>query len=142
MRWLVLLLCVACEHGDRAPAPTGRAALTGIPVGRPAGGGTLTPERVNPLADDHIAEVDGRKLFVAYNCVGCHGGRAGGGMGPSLRDPDWIYGDSDLEIYGSIVQGRAHGMPAWGLKLPDEQVWKLVAYIKSLRTDHEPEPPQ
>jgi cytochrome c oxidase cbb3-type subunit 3 len=33
-------------------------------------------------------------------------------------------------------------MPAWGTKLTEDQVWKLVAYIKSLRTPAEPNPPQ
>ena len=41
----------------------------------------------------------------------------------------------------SIVEGRSHGMPAWGVKLNDDQVWKLVAYIKSLRTPNEADPP-
>jgi hypothetical protein len=32
-------------------------------------------------------------------------------------------------------------MPAWGTKLPSEQIWKLVAYIQALGTDEEPNPP-
>jgi cytochrome c oxidase cbb3-type subunit III len=63
-------------------------------------------------------------------------------MGPSLRDVDWIYGDSDANVFSSIAEGRAHGMPAWGTKLPEEQIWKLTAYIKSLRTPLEPDPPK
>ena len=35
-------------------------------------------------------------------------------MGPSLRDADWIYGSSPANIYSSISEGRAKGMPAWG----------------------------
>jgi cytochrome c oxidase cbb3-type subunit 3 len=84
---------------------------------------------------------EGRTLFVHFNCVGCHGGRAGGGMGPSLRDVDWLYGDTDAQIFNSIAEGRDQGMPAWGTKLNDDQIWKLVAYIKSLRTPDEPNPP-
>ena len=62
-------------------------------------------------------------------------------MGPSLRDPDWIYGSSDAEVFASIAEGRAHGMPAWGTKIPQEQIWKLVAYIKSMNSPQEPDPP-
>jgi mono/diheme cytochrome c family protein len=62
---------------------------------------------------------------------GCHGGRAGGGMAPSLRDEDWIYGNRDAQIFSSIVEGRAQGMPSWHKQLTAEQTWKLVAYIKS-----------
>ena len=81
-------------------------------------------------------------MFVAFNCSGCHGGHAGGGMGPSLRDQDWIYGGKPAELYGSIADGRAHGMPAWGTRLPPAVIWQLVSYIDSLRTPDEPEPPQ
>jgi cytochrome c oxidase cbb3-type subunit 3 len=62
-------------------------------------------------------------------------------MGPSLRDTTWIYGSSDAHIFDSISEGRAHGMPAWGQRLPEDQVWKLVSYLKSMRTEMEPSPP-
>ena len=62
-------------------------------------------------------------------------------MGPSLRDRDWIYGEHDAQIFSSISEGRSHGMPAWHSRLDGDQVWRLVAYITSLRTRNEPEPP-
>ena len=112
------------------------------PVG-PVPGPTENPPRVqNPYAKDRGAMGEGRQLFVRFNCSGCHGGRAGGGMGPSLRDVDWLYGSTDAQIFSSIAQGRAHGMPAWGTKISEDQIWKLVAYVKSLRTPDEPQPPQ
>jgi cytochrome c oxidase cbb3-type subunit 3 len=91
---------------------------------------------------DREAMQEGRRLFVHFNCSGCHGGHAGGGMGPSLRDKDWIYGSDPAHIFASIADGRAHGMPSWGTRLPTEQVWQLTAYISSLGTSTEPEPPQ
>jgi cytochrome c oxidase cbb3-type subunit 3 len=97
--------------------------------------------RTNPLAGDPVAMQDGRRLFDWYNCSGCHGGNAGGGMGPSLRDKTWIYGDQDAQIFDSIAEGRANGMPSWGTKIPENQIWELVAYIKSMRTPQEPDPP-
>ena len=95
----------------------------------------------DPYIHDQVALREGRRLFVWYNCSGCHGGRAGGGMAPSLRDPVWLYGDSDAHIFASIAEGRGNGMPAWGTKIPEDQIWKLVAYIKSLRTPEEPDAP-
>jgi cytochrome c oxidase cbb3-type subunit 3 len=62
-------------------------------------------------------------------------------MGPSLRDTTWLYGNSDAQIYDSITEGRSNGMPAWGSKIPQDQIWQLVAYIKSMRTPEEPDPP-
>lgn len=62
-------------------------------------------------------------------------------MGPSLRDRSWLYGQSAASVFDSIAEGRAHGMPAWGVKVPEEQIWKLVAYIHSMRTEREPAAP-
>jgi cytochrome c oxidase cbb3-type subunit 3 len=95
----------------------------------------------NPFADDRGALSEGRRLFVNFNCAGCHGDHGGGGMGPSLRDNDWIYGSTDAKIFDSITEGRGHGMPSWQTKLTEDQTWRLVTYIKSFRTRNEPEPP-
>lgn len=62
-------------------------------------------------------------------------------MGPSLRDTTWLYGSRDDQIFDSIAEGRSKGMPAWGSKIPQDQTWKLVAYIKSMRRPEEPDPP-
>jgi cytochrome c oxidase cbb3-type subunit 3 len=62
-------------------------------------------------------------------------------MGPSLRDVDWIYGNRDDQIYSSIAEGRANGMPAWEPRMTADQMWKVTAYIKALRTRNEPQPP-
>jgi cytochrome c oxidase cbb3-type subunit 3 len=99
------------------------------------------PRPANPFANDRGAIGEGRRLFTGFNCGGCHGDHAGGGMGPSLRDEDWLYGNTDAQIFSTIAEGRAHGMPSWQSKLTEDQTWRLVAYIKSLRTRNEPEPP-
>jgi cytochrome c oxidase cbb3-type subunit III len=97
--------------------------------------------RRNPYANDPAAAAEGRQLFVRYNCAGCHGGRAGGGMGPSLRDSLWIYGNSDTQLLSTILEGRSAGMPAWAPRIPEQQVWKLISYIRKLGTAQEPDPP-
>src|SRR4051812_32558151 len=109
---LVFAACGNQEGPDatsRGTLPTGR-----VPVGPVPGPGTREQQQVsNPYADDAAATTAGRRLFVQFNCYGCHGGHAGGGMGPSLRDPDWIYGNADSQIFDSIASGRANGMPAF-----------------------------
>lgn len=94
----------------------------------------------NPYDNDPSALEQGRQLFVAMNCAGCHGGHAGGGMGPDLR-PDHIfaYGNAPANLFDSISMGRGMGMPAWGTKLPPDVIWKLAAYIQSLGTQQEPD---
>jgi cytochrome c oxidase cbb3-type subunit 3 len=83
----------------------------------------------------------GRRFFLAYNCAGCHGDHGGGGMGPSLRDDAWIYGDSHAQVADSIAEGRAYGMPAWEKMLTPVQIWQITAYLKSMRTTREPQAP-
>jgi cytochrome c oxidase cbb3-type subunit 3 len=111
------------------------------PLGPVPGPGDIAPV-ANPFGGDRTVLVEGRRLFVRYNCSGCHGGRAGGGMGPSLRDPSWIYGSTADRIFNSIAQGRAHGMPSWGVRIPEKEIWELTAYVQSLRTPDEPEAPR
>lgn len=135
-----LLASVSCKTSTTSvasssapPVPTSVGPIPGPP--------TTPPERPNPLNGDPVALQDGRRLFDWYNCSGCHGGHAGGGMGPSLRDPVWLYGDRDDQIFDSIAEGRSKGMPAWGSRIPEHQIWELVAYIKSMGTPQEPDPP-
>jgi cytochrome c oxidase cbb3-type subunit 3 len=131
----------ACE--SQPPDLTSNSAPPPIPtaVGPIPGPPSSAPGGTNPFAGDREAVAEGRQLFVRFNCSGCHGGRAGGGMGPSLRDVDWIYGSSDAQLFDSIAEGRAHGMPSWASKLTSDQMWMLTAYIKSLRTPNEPQRP-
>jgi cytochrome c oxidase cbb3-type subunit 3 len=102
---------------------------------------TVLGEVKNPYADDRAAVAAGRQLFTGMNCAGCHSAYAGGGMGPSLRDSLWIYGSTDAQIFSTIAEGRPYGMPAWGGRLPDDQIWQLVAYIRTLGTPDEPVKP-
>ena len=75
---------------------------------------------------------EGAKLFVAYNCIDCHGADGSGAMGPSLADGRWHFGGSAGEVFQSIYEGRPDGMPSWGGRIPDDQIWRLVAYVRSL----------
>lgn len=147
MRILLLVPIIAflLASGACQSTPASVAAGAAPPVSTTVGPVPGPPEeehfRTNPLAGDPVALQDGRRLFNWYNCSGCHGGHAGGGMGPSLRDPVWLYGNRDDQIFDSIAEGRSKGMPAWGTKIPEHQIWELVAYIKSMRTPQEPDPP-
>lgn len=143
---LVACLLLPGVAGCRRSSNTNAVAVsgpgtTGSPVGPVPGGIQPISYPKNPYAHDPVALQDGRRLFDWYNCSGCHGGHAGGGMGPNLRGPTWIYGNRDDQFYDSIAEGRSKGMPAWGTKIPETQIWELVAYIKSMGTPEEPDPP-
>jgi len=86
---------------------------------------------VAALLENPAAVQTGMRLFAQYNCNGCHS-NGGGGIGPDLMDDEWIYGGRLEQIHQSIVQGRPNGMPSWGGKIPDEQIWQITAYVRSM----------
>jgi cytochrome c oxidase cbb3-type subunit 3 len=53
-------------------------------------------------------------------------------MGPPLNNTGWRYGGAPADLYRSIHDGRPGGMPAWGGRLPPDQIWKLVTYLQTL----------
>lgn len=131
-----------CKQQSVAEAPMGTPPAVRTPIGPIPGPGNKDINLpANPYEGDQVAMVEGRRLFIWFNCYGCHGGHGGGGMGPSLRDPVWIYGSAPAQIFSSIAEGRGKGMPAWGTKLPQDQIWKLVTYIQTLNTSQEVDPP-
>jgi len=101
-----------------------------LPPGFPL---SLKPVAIrNPHEGDANAIGTGGKLFIAYNCLDCHGAEGSGAMGPSFQDGRWHFGGSAGEVFESIYQGRPDGMPAWGGRITDDQIWMLTAYVRSL----------
>jgi cytochrome c oxidase cbb3-type subunit 3 len=95
-------------------------------------GGTDTrPFVANPDEKNAYALAEGKRLFSWYNCNGCHA-EGGGDKGPALMDNVWIYGSEPQNVFATIVQGRPNGMPAFGGRIPENEVWELVAYVRSL----------
>ena len=39
------------------------------------------------------------------------------------------------EVFESIYQGRPAGMPAWGGRISNDQIWMLVSYVRSLQVN-------
>ncbi|MGJ0509812.1 MAG: c-type cytochrome [Methylocystis sp.] len=93
------------------------------------------PQVVNPVENNPEAIQRGMNYFNMFNCSGCHAPNAGGGMGPSLSNRFFIYGGAPQNVYLSIYQGRPNGMPSWGAMLPEEIIWDLVAYIRSISSE-------
>jgi cytochrome c5 len=104
-------------------------------VGHIQPGGVPVPRGMvlrNPFEGNAAALATGAKLYVAYNCIDCHGADGSGAMGPSLADGRWHFGGTAPEVYESIFHGRPDGMPAWGSLLSSDQIWALVTYVRSL----------
>jgi cytochrome c oxidase cbb3-type subunit 3 len=137
---LVALTAAACARssggGTTAATPgelPAETQLSGVPLGQPPGEPT-SPAGVikNPYEGDAAAVTEGKALFASMNCVYCHGDNGAGLIGPALNGHGWRYGGAPAQLYNSIHDGRPQGMPAWGARLPPDQIWKLVAYLESL----------
>jgi len=132
----------ACSHSEggssTGPPATGLPSageISAVPMGHIAGvtdSAALARSIPNPYAGNAQAVAAGKALYIKMNCAGCHAYNAKGNMGPDLTDTYWRYGGLPAQIYSSIHDGRAQGMPAWGAALPPQEIWKLVAFIQSL----------
>ena len=89
----------------------------------------------------------GKMLYIEY-CVQCHGGR-GEGWGwsnkippppvpiPDLSDPELMKQLSDQYLFdvikgGGEAVGKTRLMPPAGRVISDEEIWDVVAYLRSL----------
>ena len=81
--------------------------------------------------ENAYALAEGKRLFAAFNCSGCHG-NGGGGIGPPLLDSPWRYGSDLPQVFASIMDGRPNGMPAFRGRIVPQQAWQLAAYVRSL----------
>jgi len=84
-----------------------------------------------PYDDNAWAVSEGKSLYNAMNCSGCHF-QGGGGIGPPLMDDDWTYGSEPQQVFASIAEGRPNGMPAWKFMLSAQQIWEITSYVRSL----------
>ena len=84
-----------------------------------------------PYQYNAYAISEGKALFNQFNCSGCHS-NGGGGMGPPLMDDKWIYGSDPASVFATIMEGRPNGMPSWRGRIPNYEVWRIVAYVRSM----------
>ena len=91
----------------------------------------------NPYEGNAKRIAEGAKLFIAYNCMDCHGADGSGAMAPSFQDDRWHFGGTSGAIFQSIYEGRSDGMPSWGGRIGDDQIWRLVAYVQTLSKGHD-----
>ena len=118
----LLLSAFSCHREQRSIVPTAQEASRPRPASSALN---------NPYEGNAYAISQGQQLFDKYNCSGCHF-HGGGGIGPALMDEEWMYGSSPAQIYKSIAEGRPNGMPSWGGRIPEYQIWQLVTYVRSV----------
>ena len=101
-------------EAEKAKAAAGAAKMTG-----------------NPYERDGKAVAEGQGIY-AGKCSECHGKDLKGADGPSLVD-HLKFGEQDPEKYESIARGRPGGMPAFETELGRDRIWKVLAYVDSIR---------
>ena len=131
-----VLTMAGCQREQRAftlnPAASSPPATT--PVNTVLGdtaNADYRRQQEHTYQDNAYQVSQGEELYSAFNCVGCHA-HGGGDIGPALMDDKWIYGGEIDQIYLSIAQGRANGMPAFGGLIPPQQIWQIAAYVRSM----------
>ena len=122
--YALLLLALgfyASLHQARANEPSADAAVQ-----------AARPSDDDLRRSDWIA--DGRKKFISV-CAYCHGSKGNAGKVKSFTEREnW---DPQV-IHDVIVNGRTRGanvMPPWGGSIKDDEIWRIVSYIKSLSVD-------
>ena len=131
---LLLGVITACDREDRRfheRPPSGlQEEMTSLTTLRP-GPQTPTVHVATAYFENAWAIAEGQRYYNWFNCVGCHA-NGGGGMGPPFIDDEWIYGSDPEQIYTTIMQGRPNGMPSFKGRIPDSEVWKIIAYVRSM----------
>lgn len=112
--FVVALLCVTSTAFVTAQAPVA----------------AVVPES-NPLAGNPDAIQVGMGIFRS-RCADCHGMDARGVRGPDLTQV-WASGRTDAGLFRTLRRGvPGTEMPSVGPRTPDDEVWKILAYLKTI----------
>jgi len=118
----VLLLTLFCAGVTFATADGGW--LLKVPPGE--------HQKANPYQGQPDAIAAGHNIFEEH-CAKCHGPNAEGvKRRPSLHSERVQQEATVGDLHWLLVNGSMkHGMPPWA-KLPDQQLWQLVSFLKSM----------
>jgi mono/diheme cytochrome c family protein len=83
----------------------------------------------NPFTSD--ADVQRGSVLFQTNCTYCHGANGEGGRGADLTTGLYRHGTKDPELYASIRFGIP-GTEMAPVRVTDDEVWKLVAFVRRL----------
>jgi cytochrome c-L len=88
----------------------------------------------NPYTGDEAAIQEGEKIYDRW-CRSCHLEDGSGRIGPNLNDEQWKYrrADTDQGKFEIIYAGGAGAMQAFGDRLDQDEILKLIAFVDTLQ---------
>ncbi len=121
------------ESEPETPAGGGPGAANPDADPPPAAVAPAAALKLNPFTGNADMAAEGRTLYFQVGCQGCHGGGGGGGMATSVIDDAWTFG-SDDEVLFRLIKGEVpeQTMPTVYSVLEDDEVWKILAFIRSV----------
>lgn len=93
----------------------------------------------NPAMGNPQSIAAGQQLF-AKSCIGCHGPTGQGGRGPNLRQRGSWHPLEDEDLF-KLVKNGVPGADMPATNLPDEQIWQVAAFVRSLTAPAFSSPP-
>jgi len=79
------------------------------------------------------ADISTGKGLFQNNCIACHKENGQGDIGPNLTDKFWIYGNDIKQVFGTIKNGTANGMPEHASKLNPIQLQQVASFVLQLK---------
>jgi putative heme-binding domain-containing protein len=135
----VLIVAMVCVVGGGAPAAqnpqtpqTPQSSFFSPPDAK-------LPEK-NPLEGDADAIKNGMGNFRS-RCADCHGMDARGVRSPDLTQV-WASGRTDDGLFRTIRYGVPNTEMAANPRLPDHEIWQLLAYLRTLAAPAPSDPPR
>jgi cytochrome c-L len=88
----------------------------------------------NPYAGDRQAIAEGKKIYDKW-CRSCHLADGSGRIGPNLNDDQWNRPrtGTDQGKFEIIYAGGAGAMQAFGNRLDQDEILKLIAFVDTLQ---------
>lgn len=137
MRKSLGLIAAAALAATGAAVAVSRAEPPATPPAATAPAPTEAPRF--PSSPDDLAR--GKALFTGTCAAYCHrpvqpeGASTAGGDAPYLFGCDWRHGGSPEEIFKTVSAGvPGTRMVPFGGAIPDEDIGRIVAYLKSAST--------
>jgi cytochrome c-L len=88
----------------------------------------------DPYSGDEQAIVEGQRLYQRW-CAACHLPDGSGRIGPRLNDDQWKYPRAATPVgkFEIIHAGGAGAMQAFGSRLDQDEILKLIAFLETLQ---------